>query len=88
MKAITGLTESEKFDAVLSKVLSVSHDELKRWESEWKKRKKRKRKKKTAESVNRWQSNYQTDSTYVSLSRKLGQYPFFRVSGPKISATS
>jgi hypothetical protein len=35
-------TESQKFDAALSKILSVSHDELKRREEEWKKQRKAK----------------------------------------------
>jgi hypothetical protein len=33
-KAIN-LSESQKFDAALDKVLSVSHDELKRREEKW-----------------------------------------------------
>ncbi len=41
----TERSESEKFDAALTKILSVSHDELKRREAEWKKQKERKRKK-------------------------------------------
>jgi hypothetical protein len=35
--------ESKKFDDLLGKVLSVSHDELKRREAEWKKKRKRKK---------------------------------------------
>jgi len=34
-------SESERFDVALSKILSVSHDELKRREEEWKKQRKR-----------------------------------------------
>lgn len=41
----SGPTEYDKFDAALSQILSVSHDELKRREAEWKKQKDRKRKK-------------------------------------------
>ncbi|HMD84831.1 MAG TPA: hypothetical protein VKO18_09035 [Terriglobia bacterium] len=33
------VSESEKFDKALDKVLSVSHDELKRREEKWKKQK-------------------------------------------------
>jgi len=38
----------EKFDAVMRKVLTVSHDELKRREAAWKKTKARKRAKRAA----------------------------------------
>lgn len=38
--------EFEKFDAALSKALSVSHDELVRREEKWKKRKAARRKNK------------------------------------------
>lgn len=38
-------SEFDKFDAAMKKILSVSHDELKRREAEWKKQKERKRKK-------------------------------------------
>jgi len=47
------MTEFEKFDAVIGKVLSVSHDELKRREEAWKRdraAKKKKRKPKTSAS--------------------------------------
>jgi hypothetical protein len=37
-------TEFAKFDAALSKVLSVSHDELVRREQKWKKQRKQSRK--------------------------------------------
>jgi hypothetical protein len=41
------MTEKEKFDQAVRKLLSVSHDELKRREADWKKRRKtRKRLKK------------------------------------------
>jgi len=40
----TPKTESERFDEALSRVLSVSHDELKRREVEWKRQKEAKRK--------------------------------------------
>ena len=36
-------SEAEKFDALLAKVVSVSHEELKRREAEWKKKRKRKK---------------------------------------------
>lgn len=38
-------TEFERFDDALGRILSVSHDGLKRREVEWKKQKERKRKK-------------------------------------------
>ena len=34
------MSEFEKFDAVMRQVLSVSHNELKKREKEWKKRRK------------------------------------------------
>jgi hypothetical protein len=37
--------EFQRFDAAMSKILSVSHDELKRREEEWKKQRKAKRNK-------------------------------------------
>jgi len=36
-------TEFEKFDAVMNKVLSVSHDELQKREKEWKRKRARKK---------------------------------------------
>lgn len=36
------LSESERFDAALTRVLSVSHEELKRREAEWRKERKAK----------------------------------------------
>jgi hypothetical protein len=33
-------SEAERFDAALKKIMSVSHDELKRREEEWKKQRK------------------------------------------------
>ena len=42
-------TEAEKFDATVRKILSVSHDELKRREAEWK-RQRRLAKKKRAKT--------------------------------------
>ena len=47
MSETTGKANAEydTFDKALTKVLSVSHDELKRREAEWKKERKRKRKK-------------------------------------------
>jgi hypothetical protein len=41
------MSEADNFDGALSKVLSVSHDELKRREAEWNKRKAAKKKAKT-----------------------------------------
>jgi hypothetical protein len=41
-------SESEKFDAALDKILSVSHDELKRREAEWERQRKRKKRIKTS----------------------------------------
>jgi hypothetical protein len=38
-------SEFQRFDAALERILSVSHDELKRREAKWKKEKERKRKK-------------------------------------------
>lgn len=38
------LTDAEKFDAALAKIMSVPHDELKRREAEWKKAKALKKK--------------------------------------------
>ena len=46
-------SEFEQFDALLGKVISVSHDELKRREAEWRKehpKPERKRKSKTSAS--------------------------------------
>lgn len=39
------MTEFEKFDATVRKVLSVSHDELVRREKEWKRQRQRAKKK-------------------------------------------
>ena len=39
-KASTERSESSKFDAAVTKILSVSHDELKRREAKWKKQRK------------------------------------------------
>lgn len=47
MKRSSSLSESDKFDAALTKVLSVSHDELKRREAKWKKHRKAKKRTKT-----------------------------------------
>ncbi len=44
----SGPDELRKFDALLGKVLSVSHDELKRRETEWKKQRKSKKRAKTS----------------------------------------
>ena len=41
-------TDFEKFDAVMTKLLSVSHDELKRREREWKRKRARKKRAKTS----------------------------------------
>ena len=41
------LPEFEKFDSAMTKILSVSHDELKRRQAEWKKQRKRKKRAKT-----------------------------------------
>jgi len=40
--------EFEKFDAVVRKVFSVSHEELKRREAQWKRDRKRKKRAKTS----------------------------------------
>lgn len=40
--------EFQEFDAALTRILSISHDELKRREAEWKKQKELKRKKRAA----------------------------------------
>ena len=45
--------EFEKFDATVRKVLSVSHDELKRREAEWKQRKLEKKKRAKASPASR-----------------------------------
>ena len=42
------MAESHKFDAVVRKVLSVSHDELIKREKEWKAKQKRKKRAKTS----------------------------------------
>jgi len=39
------MSEFQKFDAALTKIMSVSHDELKRREAAWKRQRQRKRKK-------------------------------------------
>ena len=41
-------SEFEKFDHVMRKVLSVSHDELKKREREWKRKRARKKRAKTS----------------------------------------
>ena len=38
-------TEGQKFDAVMRKILSVSHDELKKREKAWKRKRERAKKK-------------------------------------------
>ena len=40
--------EFEKFNAVMTKVLSVSHDELQKREKEWKRKRARKKRAKTS----------------------------------------
>jgi hypothetical protein len=40
-------TDSQKFDAVMRKILSVSKDELKKREKAWKRKRERARKKRT-----------------------------------------
>jgi len=40
--------EFDKFDAVMKKVLSVSHDELKRREREWKRKRAKKKRSKSS----------------------------------------
>jgi hypothetical protein len=40
--------ESERFDAVIRKILSVSHDELKRREQEWQRKRSKKKRAKTS----------------------------------------
>lgn len=42
MKDHTEPSDFERFDTAVNKLLSVSHDELKRREEKWKKRRKRK----------------------------------------------
>jgi U3 small nucleolar ribonucleoprotein component len=42
------MNESEKFDTVVRKILSVSHEELQRREKEWKRRQARKKRAKTS----------------------------------------
>ncbi len=42
------MTEAQKFDAVVRKILSVSHDELKRREKQWKRNRARKKRAKTS----------------------------------------
>jgi hypothetical protein len=44
----THTNEFEKFDAVMKKVLSVSHDELKRREKEWNRKRAQKKRAKTS----------------------------------------
>jgi U3 small nucleolar ribonucleoprotein component len=44
----TGPSESEKFDQVVRKVLSVSHDELQKREKNWQRRRARKKRAKTS----------------------------------------
>lgn len=44
-------TEFQKFDATVRKVLSVSHDELKRREKAWKRNKARRKRAKTLRSA-------------------------------------
>lgn len=39
-------TEFQKFDGAMTKIMAVSHDELKRREAEWKKQRKQSRKSK------------------------------------------
>jgi hypothetical protein len=39
------MSEFERFDATVRKILSVSHDELKRREAEWKRRRRQAKKK-------------------------------------------
>ena len=41
-------SEFQKFDAVMRKVLSVSHDELQQREKEWKRKRAKKKRAKTA----------------------------------------
>jgi len=41
-------SEFERFDAATHKILSVSHDELKRREAEWKRQRKRKKRVKSS----------------------------------------
>ena len=43
---VTEPTESAKFDAVVRKMMSVSHDEIKKRDAEWKRRRKLSAKKK------------------------------------------
>lgn len=49
-KNAESLTEFEKFDATVGKILSASHEELQRREAEWKKQRKRKKRAKEAKS--------------------------------------
>ena len=45
MKTETPASEAQKFDAVMRKILSVSHDELKKREKAWKRKRARAKKK-------------------------------------------
>ncbi len=45
MKDNPNQTESEKFDAVMRKILSVSHDELKKRAKAWRRKRERAKKK-------------------------------------------
>lgn len=48
MKDTAEKTESEKFDAVMRKILSVSKDEVKKREKAWRRKRKRAKKKRAA----------------------------------------
>lgn len=43
MKAQTPPSESEKFNTAMTKILSVSHEELQRREAQWKKQRRQKK---------------------------------------------
>ncbi len=44
------LTQLETFDIAMTKIISISHDELKRRDAEWKKRRARKKRSKAPSS--------------------------------------
>jgi hypothetical protein len=51
------MTEFDKFDATMRKVLSVSHDELKRREKEWKRKRARQKQIKSSSPASRVSSD-------------------------------
>ena len=61
-------SEYQKFDAALTRIMSVSHDELKRRETAWKKQRQRKRKKRALYELTSWavQQNLSLDGLEVT----------------------